>query len=260
MKRRYGPGFVDLHCHWVPSIDDGARSVSEGARMLQALYDLGFDHVVATPHLRPGRFAHSPEEMRLAYRSACAELRTHTAPMPSVSLGSEHFFLPEVVDRLLAGDGLPYRPDDLAAQEKIRAGGAFLVEFHDLSPLPLIERQLFRLSTRGYLPVLAHPERYPAVWRNPEIVARLQAAGCVALLDVCAIVGKYGRQPQSTAQRLLEGGVYHAACSDSHRPADVELTARAMGRIVKEYGDEELEVLFKHGPNELLAGRRPTTM
>jgi protein-tyrosine phosphatase len=77
----------------------------------------------------------------------------------------------------------------------------------------------------------------------------------MALLDVAALVGKYGRRPQRCAELLLERGLYQAACSDAHRAQDVEQAARGIQRVRELYGDEEVAALFAEGPRAILAGR-----
>jgi len=248
-------GFVDLHCHWVWDIDDGARSAEEGLTMLRRLGEIGFGHVVATPHMRPGLFEGRSHDLRRAYQTAVKH-RARAVDLPETSLGSEHFFDTDIITDVLAGRGLPYAPedDDLDAQ---RTGGALLVEFSDLAPLGLIEQQLFQLQTAGFIPVIAHPERYRAVWADLGIVRRLVDLGSIALLDIAALLGKYGARAQEAAEELLREGVYDAACTDSHRPADVDLAERAIALVRTEYGEEEVNLLLAENPRRLLTGHRP---
>lgn len=246
-------GYVDLHCHWLAGLDDGARTADEGLAMLQLLAELGFEHVVATPHLRPGMFDGTPAELRHAFAAASLALRDQAA-LPAVSLGSEHFFHERVLEWIHGGEGLPYRS---SAEEGPRRGGAVLIEFADLEPTSIVEAQLFRLQTAGFIPVLAHPERYRAAWREPELVERLVDAGSVALLDLGSLEGKYGQAARRAAEELLDRGVYDAACSDAHRPSDVQIVAGAMTRLARTQGQDEAEFLLGAGPRALLEGRRP---
>jgi protein-tyrosine phosphatase len=247
-------GFIDLHCHWLHAVDDGARTQDEGNEMLCRLHGLGFSHVVATPHLRPGLFDGTPNSHREAFHSAKAN-HAHTG-LPEVSLASEHFFDPLVIDWILAGEGLPYGSEVESGAAQARR--AVLVEFRDLGPWPAIEELLFRLERANYLPVIAHPERYPAVWEEPEVVNRLLDRGAVLLLDVAAVVGKYGRRSQETAIELLDLEAYDAACTDSHRPDDVTLAGSALDWIARRYGPEEVEFLLAETPARLLRGLRPS--
>lgn len=247
-------GFVDLHCHWVPGIDDGARTLSEGLNMLQELANIGFSHVVATPHMRPGLFDNERERLVDAFQLALPVVRDRPE-LPQVSLGCEHFFDDIVFSRLKAGQALPYCPDALA--RGLRTQGAILIEFHDFPPLALLERQLFEMQTWGYIPVIAHPERYRTLWKSPEQLERLIDLGSVALLDVAALVGKYGGEPQRCAEQLLELGLYDAACSDAHRPSDVQQVAAGIDWIRRNLGVEEVDYLLRETPWRLLHGERP---
>lgn len=235
-------GFVDLHCHWIPGVDDGVESLDDAAALLRALGGLGFSRVVATPHMRPGLFDNTASELRAAFERTQAALEPLDA-LPERALSSEHFFDDIVFRRLLAGDGLPYP-----------GGAAVLLEFYGSGFPPRVEQLFSQLRERGLTPVIAHPERYRVIWDRPSVLDRLLDSGAVALLDVAALVGKYGRQPQRCAERLLESGSYHAACSDAHRARDVPEVARGMDLIRRRYGDTEVDALFRAGPLEILAG------
>src|SRR5688572_5464698 len=236
-------GFVDLHCHWIPGVDDGVDTLEDAAALLGSLGAIGFARVIATPHMRPGMFDNTAPRLRAAFEQTQAGLARFPA-LPERELASEHFFDDVVFQRLIAGEGLPYP-----------GGAAVLLEFYD-SSFPLrVDELLGQLRRRGLTPVIAHPERYRVVWDRPALLDRLLDAGAVALLDVAALVGKYGRQPQRCAERLLEGGSYHAACSDAHRMRDVAEVERGIELIRRRYGDAEVDVLLRTGPLEILAGR-----
>ena len=239
-------GFVDLHCHWVARIDDGAPTEEESLAMLRALRRAGFDTVVATPHMRIGMFDNRREDLIAAFERMQPTLASATDPLPEVALASEHYFDDVIHTRLLSGEALPYP-----------GGRAVLLEFYGVDfPAVLVER-LFDLVRRGIRPVIAHPERYRCLWRSPEILERLVDAGLGTLLDAAALVGKYGREPQRAAEVLLERGLYHAACSDAHRATDVADVARSIERVRALYGDDEVDFLFREGPTALLAGKLP---
>jgi protein-tyrosine phosphatase len=238
-------GFTDLHCHWVPGIDDGAPSMAAGLQMLRALRAIGFDRVIATPHMRPGLFDNTRSELERAYAEAQSSVLAQP-DLPEVALACEHYFDEIVYGRLISGDALPYP-----------GASAALLEFYQVDFPPTICRQLFELKRRGMLPVIAHPERYQCLWRSLDTAEMLVDGGAALLLDTAALVGKYGSRPQRCAEQLLERGLYHAACSDAHRPADVDDVHAGMHRLESEYGAEEVEFLFRDGPRELLAGRVP---
>jgi protein-tyrosine phosphatase len=238
-------GFLDLHCHWVAGIDDGAPNEGEGIAMLRALGQAGFDRVIATPHMRPGMFDNTREDLTAAYERMQPGLAAEQG-LPELGLSSEHYFDDVVFRRLLVGEGLPYP-----------GGRAALLEFYGVDFPPVVVERLFDLRRGGLLPVIAHPERYRYLWRHPEALERLVDSGVAALLDAAALVGKYGREPQRCAETLLERGLYHAACSDAHRASDVVEVTGGMRRIAELYDDDEVLFLFRDGPRQILEGKVP---
>jgi protein-tyrosine phosphatase len=228
----------------LPGIDDGAPTAADGIAMLEGLGSLGFTRVMATPHMRPGMFDNERAGLSEAFERFLPLLAGRN--VPSVELSSEHYFDERVYNRLLKGEALPYP-----------GGRAVLLEFYEIDFPPLIEERLFDLRRRRLLPVIAHPERYRKFWDEPEALERLVGQGVATLLDCMALVGKYGRRPQRAAEELLEREVYQAACSDLHRPADIEVVQKSLKVIEKRYGAEEIRFLFDEGPRALLEGRLP---
>jgi protein-tyrosine phosphatase len=231
-------GFVDLHCHWIAAIDDGAPTRDEGLAMLRALRGAGFDYVMATPHMRPSLFDNEKTDLEKAF--SAMDLGSEQG-LPKVGLSSEHYFDDIVFQRLMKGDALPYP-----------GGKAVLVEFpNDAFPARIADR-FFDLRMRKLRPVLAHPERYRPVWKDRTVLDPFVDSGVVLLLDVAALAGKYGRAPERAALDLLEDGYYIAACSDAHRAKDVEDVARGIARLEKLVGPEEASYLLRDGPLAIL--------
>ena len=240
------PGFVDLHCHWVAAIDDGVRAPDAGVALLRALRAVGFDTVVATPHMRPGMF----DNDRASLTAAFDAMRPHLAAagdVPEVHLASEHWFDDVVFERLRTGQGLPYPSFDPTKKKR-----GVLVEFAPERFPFNAHRRFFDLHKAGLFPVVAHPERYQPVWSDILTLKPFVEAGAHLLLDVCSLVGKYGKAAQKAAESLLDEDAYLAACSDAHKPEDVEVVARAIERLRKLGGDDTVEQLLVHGPRAIL--------
>ena len=234
------PGFIDLHCHWVAGIDDGARSPEQGIAMLRGLEKAGFSKVVATPHMRPGMFDNDRPALERAYAAMTQSL---PGDVPEVGLWCEHWFDDVVFSRLQSGEGLPYP-----------GGKSVLVELNPQQFPYALPSRLLDLRRGGLHVVVAHPERYAPAWKDTDSLQPLLDAGACLLLDVCALVGKYGAQPQRTAEALLEEDAYEAGCSDAHRPEDAEVTARALERLRKLVGPDETDRLMRRGPEAILRG------
>jgi protein-tyrosine phosphatase len=234
-------GMCDLHCHYLPQVDDGVRSSADGRALCLGLAELGFTTVVATPHMRAGMFDNHKPQLLAAYEAFVAEAAG--AGLPETGLAAEHFYDDVFFERLERGEALPYP-----------GGHAALVEFaNDRLPLR-VEHGFFRMQVRGVRPVLAHPERYSPLWKNDEPLRMLTERGVLALLDMMALVGKYGQRPQRAAEAFLEDELYYAACTDSHKPDDLELVANAIERLTALAGVEIATRLLAEHPRRILAG------
>jgi protein-tyrosine phosphatase len=262
-------GFIDLHCHWVADIDDGVRAPAAGVELLRGLQQVGFSVVMATPHMRPGMFDNDHASLTRAFAAMSAPLAQARAEgaLPEVHLASEHFFDDVVFERIRKGEGLPYpslapppasatasatttAPLWSGAQRPAKRG--VLVEFPPERFPFHAHNRFFDLHRAGFVPVLAHPERYAPVWKNVEALNPLIEAGAHLLLDVCSLVGKYGRAAQKASEKLLDRGAYAAACSDAHRPEDVAIVAEAIERLKQLAGAEGVTEMLFAGPRRIL--------
>jgi protein-tyrosine phosphatase len=240
-------GYVDLHCHYVPAVDDGVRTLDEGMALLRGLHGLGYTTVTATPHIRSGMFDNAPSDLRARFAEVEAAVRESPDGMPALALGAEHFCDDHFWALWSAADAIPYS-----------GGKALLLELPpERLPVGLADR-CFRIRVQGVLPVIAHPERYAQLFDTTDALAQILEMGVPALLDLMSLEGKYGRKPRRAAERMLEEGAYAAACSDCHRPDDVAIVARAIERLRGLVGAREAEQLLAIGPARILRGEAGT--
>jgi protein-tyrosine phosphatase len=237
-------GFVDLHAHYLPALDDGARDRDLSLQMVQAVVALGFDRLQATPHQRAGMFLPDRAQIEAAHQwlKGAAEA---AHPGVAVGLGAENFWDDVLLGRLQSG-GLP----------TYDGGPAFLFEVNPALMPPRLEQTLFELRLGGRLPVMAHPERYVAIQKDP---GRAEALGRTAALvvDLGALDGAHGRAEMKAARSLLEDGLAHAAATDIHSPDDQRAIAAGMSWIRKRPGPAALSRLLDEHPRHILAGNLP---
>jgi protein-tyrosine phosphatase len=236
-------GYIDLHCHWVIGIDDGVKTARDSRDLLEGLANVGFSQVVATPHMRPGMFENAKNDLVQAYEATERALGDLNG-LPARGLSSEHYFDDVVFGRIMRGEGLPYP-----------GGRAILVEFYPRAFPIELKARFFDLRRKRLRPVVAHPERYEWVWDDRSILDDLIDAGGVMLLDVAALMGKYGRSVRTCAEKLLDDGYYDAACSDAHAPRDVEDVAAGIEKMKQAIGAEDARAMLIDGPRDILAGR-----
>jgi protein-tyrosine phosphatase len=236
-------GFIDLHLHYVPGVDDGVRSVEEGLALCRGLKALGFARLVTTPHIRSGMFDNRKPELTQAFEAFVAAAQGE-ADMPELELSAEHHCDDVFLELFQRGELLPYP-----------GARALLVEFPN-EALPLgFDKLAYRLRLKGLTPVVAHPERYVPLMKRTDPIDRLLEQEVSFQLDLMSLVGKYGRTARSAAERMLEEGVYAIAASDAHRLEDLPRTEAALERLRELVGDEEAHTLLYENPRRLLEGR-----
>jgi protein-tyrosine phosphatase len=236
--------FVDLHSHYLPGLDDGAKAPDVSLQMVRAVSALGFTDLYATPHQRAGKFMPLRDSIDQAFAQVSREV---AAALPGVrlGLGAENFWDDVFHGRLREGKHPSYD-----------GGPAFLFEVDPLLMPPGIENELFQMRLRGQLPVMAHPERYGAVQRDIDWAAKLGRSAAM-VIDLGALEGAHGRQEMKTARRLVQEGLAHAAASDVHDPADQGAVAAGMAWIRKQHGQAVLDHLLDENPRRILAGELP---
>ena len=234
--------FVDLHCHVVPAVDDGVRTLEESLRVLSGLRALGWSDVVATPHIRTAMFENRAAPLRTRFAELSAALAA-TPGLPTLGLAAEHYCDDVFWDLFVRGEALPYP-----------GGHAALIEFHYDAWPRQIERRFFEMQLRGVRPVIAHPERYAALAKSTDALDPLLDAGAFTLLDLMSLVGRYGERSRRVAERMLDEGCFDAACTDSHRPEDVDHVGRALARLDELVGRDEARRLLADHPRQILAG------
>ncbi len=234
-------GYVDLHLHYVPGVDDGVRTLDESRQMLEGLKAVGYERCVATPHIRSGMFENRKAGLEQGFRDVSEQLVG--AAIPLLGLASEHFFDDVFWQLFERREVLPYPGNN-----------AILVELHpDRWPRGLTER-FFQMQVRGLRPMLAHPERYSPLANDTDALDALLDAGAMTQLDLMSLVGHYGDRPRRVAERMLEEGAYDIACSDAHRPEDVDRVASAIERLRVLVGAAEVTALLATNPAGVLDG------
>lgn len=237
-------GFVDLHSHILPGLDDGARDAAASMSMIRGLVALGFETLCATPHQRAGLFLPALEDVRAAH--AATRDAAHAAGVAArIALGAENMW-DEVFYERMQARAIPSYDD----------GPAFLFELPVTALPAALEEHVLRIRMSGKLPVMAHPERYQPLWQAPALVERL-AASCALVIDLGAVAGYHGKQPGKLARSLLERGIAHAVASDAHAPEDVRVAAEGMDWIRARLGEHALARLLDENPRRILAGEHP---
>ena len=235
-------GFVDLHSHVLFGLDDGAPDRAAALALLDGLASLGVTEQCATPHQKASQYLPAWDLVEATYDALDAARAPHH---PTLRLGAENMWDDVFYARAANGTIPGYRGTP-----------AFLVEIPpQLAPPRMIDR-LFELRVAGKLPVLAHPERYHALWDDDDFTHRLRAT-CAFVVDLGAVGGFHGRREMKQARELVERGLATAVATDAHQLGDVQQAAAGLRWIEKKLGAAAVERLFDRAPRAILAGELP---
>lgn len=239
---------TDLHSHLVPGVDDGASSIEEAMAALEAMRDEGVTAAVTTPHLDgsltrdAARLAARLEEMDRGWEIL-------------VKAAAERF--PDF--RLARGTEvmLDIPAPDLSEPRVRLAGTRFvLVEFPHMLVPPNSAGALFEIRMQGYVPVVAHPERYGGAGDSLAIFDEWVRTGALLQMNALALLGRYGEKASRTAWRLLERGHVSVIASDYHARGRIPLR-EARAKLEERGGEELAELLMETNPAKVLGDEVP---
>lgn len=235
---------IDLHCHILPGVDDGAPDLNTALEMARMAWDSGVTAMVATPHCnlpRGQRGNYISRELAERFSRLRRELRQAGIPL-QLYTGMEVFCTPDTEQLLLAG-----KLSTLAGSHYM------LVEFYFDESAAYMTGQLEGLLRHGVIPLVAHPERYDPVQRDPELARRWREMGCALQLNKGSLLGSLGSRAETTSHYLLRRGLAQAVASDghgvSHRTPHMGQVRRLLEALCQ---PEYVHILLEENPRRIL--------
>ena len=236
-------GIIDIHTHILPGVDDGAAGKEEARRMLEIAAEDGITGIIVTPHYYPGRYTMPVHKIRAAY-DQLLERNQDILQKISVYLGSEVMYYSGCTVDL-----------DTKVIYSMASGRYVLIEFPPSARCDEIRRAVSRMVARGYLPVLAHIERY-AVMKDPAEAERLIDMGAYIQLNAGSVMGRYGYQAKRLCRELLRQELVHFIASDAHdmtrRKPELSKCAAYVGR---KFGEDYARTLFYDNAEKLIQNK-----
>lgn len=193
-------GFTDWHSHILPGVDDGVRTMEEALQILSEYEQLGVKEVWLTPHIMediPNTTGYLRERF--------AELQAAYGGNVTLYLASENMLDNLFEERLEQNDLLPLGKD----------GKHLLVETSYFNPPMGLQNILLRIKSKGYYPILAHPERY--IYMGDDDYKQLKSMNIKFQFNVFSLYGLYGKEAKKKAQNLQKVGMYEYMGTDLHR-------------------------------------------
>lgn len=201
----------DVHSHFIPGIDDGAKTMKDSLDLLKGIEDLGYKKVITTPHVMSDFFRNTTavittglEQVRNAAKAEGIELEIDAA--------AEYYFDFDLENKMKNERLLTFGLDYL------------LFEVSYMNAPDNLDAFIFNLQTSGYKPVIAHPERYP-FWftKNLENFEKLKDKGVFFQLNINALTGHYSPSTKKVAEQMIDKGWYEFLGSDCHHLGHIDL-------------------------------------
>jgi protein-tyrosine phosphatase len=235
---------IDLHCHILPGIDDGAGSLSESIEMCRIAVKDGISKVVCTSHHVVGKYNNGRGRIMKEVKKLQASLYDESIPL-TLYPGCEIRLDLNLVERVKAGELLTMND----------SGRHITLELPDEALPKNMEEIISSLIFAGIIPIIAHPERNRVIRSNPGAIYRLVELGALAQLTSASLTGLFGSEIKNFSIFLLEHRLAHMLVTDAHssrrrRP----VLSEGLKRLKKIVGEKTAMEMVETIPEKILNG------
>lgn len=234
---------IDIHCHILPGIDDGAKTIEDSLKMAKEAVSEGVHKIIATPHLVRNRYENYKQTIFAKVEEVNSALEAEKINL-KILPGQE----PRIDGDLLAG---------MDKGEVISLAGTnyLFVEFPS-SHVPRYSEQLFYdLQVNGLIPIIVHPERNQEIMERPDVLFQLIEKGALSQVTAASICGGFGKKIKGFSEQLIEFNLAHFIASDAHntdtRPFRM---VEAFNQVRAKFG-QDMEFLLKENAELLVEGK-----
>ena len=206
---------TDVHSHLIPGIDDGSTSLEDSLNLIRSLHSFGFTKLITTPHIMSDFYRNTPEIIRRGLEEVREAVYKEGIPV-TIEAAAEYY-----CDTAFE--------KNIGKTELLTFSGKYvLIELSYMNPSENFESATFKLQMEGYIPVLAHPERYPYWYHSFDRFPALKDKGVLLAINLMSLVGHYGTGPRRIAERLIEHDLVSLLCSDTHKMSHMDVFKKAL--------------------------------
>lgn len=228
----YSKVHTDIHSHLIPGIDDGSATMEQSLEMIKGLHALGYRKLITTPHVMSDAFRNTPEIILGGLekvKAACIEAGIDI----ELEAAAEYYLDDRFIEKLEGGDMLTFGGDNKY----------LLVETSYVAQPMGLNDMIFEMLTKGYQPVLAHPERYQYFWDNDALynISLLRERGLKLQVNISSFAGRNSKMAAQIVRSLVNEGLVDFIGTDIHRPQQLETLRKAPS------GSKELRQLIEQG-------------
>lgn len=235
---------IDLHCHILPNVDDGAKSIDESIEMAKIAERDGITKIVATPHFNDYYYSLNREEIKnkISYLQKVFEERGIKIEL---FIGAEYYLNPSMSLRISEEVLITVNNNERYC----------LIEFPFRDLPSYVENFILQIMISGITPVLMHPERNEVIIKKPERLETFVKKGVIVAINGGSLLGEHGSGSRKTAEKLLKMGLVHILASDAHsvdsRPPKLSGAFRKAKEII---GEDKALKMVKCFPETIIKG------
>lgn len=232
---------IDIHSHIIPNVDDGARSVEETFNILKEAQEAGFTDVILTSHFLLNYYETNAQEL-IFWKEKLQEVLKKQGTKINLHSGMEIYITNQM--------------EELLENKKILTlanSRYMLIELPLATNVKYFDYVVYYLEAKEIKPIIAHPERYKCVQKDPDIVEEYIEKGCLIQCNYGSIVNLYGREAEKTIKTLLKKNQVHFLGSDVHRENGTYLIILdAIKKIRKIIGENKINEITTINPKKIL--------
>lgn len=232
---------IDIHSHIILNVDDGARSVEETFNILKEAQEAGFTDVILTSHFLLNYYETNAQEL-IFWKEKLQEVLKKQGTKINLHSGMEIYITNQM--------------EELLENKKILTlanSRYMLIELPLATNVKYFDYVVYYLEAKGIKPIIAHPERYKCVQKDPDIVEEYIEKGCLIQCNYGSIVNLYGREAEKTIKTLLKKNQVHFLGSDVHRENGTYLIILdAIKKIRKIIGENKINEITTINPKKIL--------
>lgn len=225
---------IDLHCHILPGIDDGAENIEASIAMAEKAIDQGITHILCTPHHNNGKYVNSKSSIIEQVANLQKEIDKRKLPL-TLFEGQEVRITGTLINEIKTDNILFTDIEDTY----------ILIEFPTLDVPAYTEQLFYELRSLHKIPIIVHPERNAKFRENPDLLIPFLDMGCLAQLTAPSYVGIFGKSIQKTAKLMVEYNLVQMVASDAHGVHKRNFYLKeAYKQIGKDFGDNRVELFL----------------
>ena len=211
---------VDMHSHILPGLDDGAETMEQSVALVKSMQNLGFDKLIATPHVMSDFYRNTPEGINNRLLELRTALRQQNVSV-QIEAAAEYYLDEWLIEKLQKNEPL------LTFGAPAGNHRYLLFEISYINPSPQLAEAVFLMRASGYRPVLAHPERYLYMYDDFKKLKDLYQNGVYFQINVNSLTGYYSKIAQLLAEKLIENRMVHFLGSDCHAQRHLDVLSHA---------------------------------